>query len=150
MITQFGMSERLGVSCLGRSANRDVLPVPTSGPKEYSEETARLVDEEIKKVLSEAHAKVRNCLASHKQALEEVAKLLLEREVVERPQLQAILKGADGRRGDRLEDFGDQSQAHVGRSQTLGRIIHARRKTARQCRSKDELGGAKTQRRKFQ
>lgn len=89
------------------------LPVPSSAPKEYSEETARLVDEEIKKVLSEAHAKVRNCLASHKQALGELAKLLLEKEVVERPQLQAILNGADGSCGDRVKDFGHEDQAQV-------------------------------------
>ena len=89
------------------------LPVPASGPKEYSEETTRLVDEEIKKVLSEVYATVRNCLASHKQALEELAKLLLEKEVVERSQLQAILNGADGSCGDRVEDFDHEDQARV-------------------------------------
>jgi cell division protease FtsH len=113
MITQFGMSEGLGLVALEGPRTPMFLPVPASGPKEYSEETARLVDEEVKKLLSEAHAKVRNCLASHKQALEELAKLLLEKEVVERPQLQAILKGADGSCGDRVEDFGHEDQARV-------------------------------------
>jgi len=63
MITQFGMSDRLGLVALEGSRTPMFLPVPTSGPKEYSEETARIVDEEIKKILSEAHAKVRNLLA---------------------------------------------------------------------------------------
>jgi cell division protease FtsH len=66
--------------------------VPTQGGREYSEETARIVDEEIKKLLADAHAKVRESLASHRQALEELAKLLLSKEVVERPELLAILK----------------------------------------------------------
>jgi len=47
---------------------------------------------EVKRILSEAHAKAREILASHRPALEELAKLLLEKEVVDRPELQAILK----------------------------------------------------------
>jgi cell division protease FtsH len=52
------------------------LPVPTQSPREFSEETARIVDEEIKKLLVDAHGRVRDALASHRQALEELAKLL--------------------------------------------------------------------------
>jgi cell division protease FtsH len=96
MITQFGMSERLGLVALEGSRTPLFLPMPVTGQREYSEETARIVDEEIKKVLSESHAKVRQCLSSHRRALEELAKLLLQKEVVERPELQAILKDIDG------------------------------------------------------
>jgi ATP-dependent Zn protease len=60
-------------------------------PKEYSEQTAHLVDTEVKKILSETHEKVTEILVAHRQALEDLGKLLLEKEVVERPQLQAIL-----------------------------------------------------------
>ncbi|MDH3443751.1 MAG: ATP-dependent zinc metalloprotease FtsH [Deltaproteobacteria bacterium] len=96
MITQFGMSERLGLVALEGPRSPTFLPVPVPSQREYSEETARLVDDEIKKLLAEAHAKVCECLGSHREALEEVAKLLLEKEVVERPALQAILKRANG------------------------------------------------------
>ena len=96
MVTQFGMSECLGLVALEGSRTPMFLPVPSQGQREYSEETARMIDEEIKTVLSDAHGKVRICLASHKQALEELAKLLLEKEVIERPQLQAILESANG------------------------------------------------------
>lgn len=92
MITQFGMSEKLGLVSLEGPRTTLFLPVPTHSPKEYSEETARVIDEEVKKILSEAHVKVRETLASRRSALEELAKLLLEKEVVERPELQAILK----------------------------------------------------------
>lgn len=67
-------------------------------PKEYSDETAHLVDIEVKKILSETHEKVTEILLARRQALDVLAKLLLEKEVIERPQLQAIL-GAG-----RLED----------------------------------------------
>jgi cell division protease FtsH len=100
MVTQFGMSESLGLVALEGSRTPMFLALPTQGQREYSEETARLVDEEIKKVLSEAHHVVRNYLSSHRQALEELAKLLLEKEVVERPALQAILARTNGDHDD--------------------------------------------------
>ena len=92
MVTQFGMSERLGLVALEGPRTPMFLPVPTQAPREYSEETARIVDEEIKKLLVECHNKVRDALMSQRQALEELAKLLLTKEVVERPELLAILK----------------------------------------------------------
>ena len=92
MVTQFGMSEKLGLVSLEGPRTPLFLPIPTYAPKEYSEETARLIDEEVKKIIAQAHAKAREILGSHRSALEELAKLLLEKEVVERPELQAILK----------------------------------------------------------
>ena len=92
MVTQFGMSERLGLVALEGPRTPMFLPVPTHQPREFSEETARIVDEEIKKLLTDAHAKVREILSSHRVALEEIAKVLLRKEVVERPELLAILK----------------------------------------------------------
>jgi cell division protease FtsH len=113
MVTQFGMSERLGLVAL--EGQPLFLPMASQSSKEYSEETARIVDEEIKKLLSEAHVKVRDCLGKYRTALEELAKLLLEKEVVDRPQLQAILKAhatdgaADGENARGLTQTGDGS-----------------------------------------
>jgi cell division protease FtsH len=92
MVTQFGMSEKVGLVSLEGSRTPLFLPVPTQGPKEYSEETARTIDQEVKKILSETHTKVREILSSRRQALEELAQLLLKKEVIERPELQTILK----------------------------------------------------------
>jgi cell division protease FtsH len=91
MVTQFGMSEKIGLVSLEGPRTPLFLPVPTHVPKEYSEETAHLVDIEVKKILSETHEKVTEILLARRQALEDLAKLLLEKEVIERPQLQAIL-----------------------------------------------------------
>jgi cell division protease FtsH len=92
MITQFGMSEKLGLASLEGPRRSTFLRVPTQSPKDYSEETARIVDEEVKQILIEAHTRARDLLSSRRAALEELAKLLLEKEVVDRPALQAILK----------------------------------------------------------
>jgi len=91
MVTQYGMSEKIGLVALEGQRTPLFLPIPTHVPKEYSEETAHLVDTEVKKILSETHAKVTAILGARRQALEDLAKLLLEKEIVERPQLQAIL-----------------------------------------------------------
>jgi len=92
MVTQFGMSEKLGLVSLEGPRTPLFLPVPTFSQKEYSEETARLIDEEVKKLLEDAHEKVTAILSSHRAHLEEVAKLLLEKEVVDRPELLGLLK----------------------------------------------------------
>jgi len=92
MITQFGMSEKLGLASLEGPRTATFLMVPSHSPKEYSEETARLIDEEVKQILTEAHTRARDLLISRQAALEELAKLLLEKEAVDRPALQAILK----------------------------------------------------------
>ena len=92
MVTQFGMSERIGLVALEGPRTPLFLPVPSHVPKEYSEATARTVDEEVKKILSETHAKVGALLSAHRQELDELAKLLLEKEVIDRAQLQAIVK----------------------------------------------------------
>ena len=91
MVTQFGMSEKIGLVSLEGQRTPLFLPVATPVAKEYSEETAELVDIEIKRILSEIHGKVTEILASRRGALDDLANLLLEKEVVERSQLQEIL-----------------------------------------------------------
>ena len=109
MITQFGMSEKLGFVSLEGPRTATFLMVPTYSPKEYSEETARLIDEEVKQILTEAHTRARDLLISRRAALEELAKLLLEKEVVDRPALQAILKV---RSIDSIKDKKRSADAH--------------------------------------
>jgi cell division protease FtsH len=92
MVTQFGMSDKVGLVALEGPRTPMFLPIPVQAQKEYSEETAHLIDTEIKNILTETHGKVTAILGSHRQALEALAKLLLEKEIIERPELQAILK----------------------------------------------------------
>jgi cell division protease FtsH len=92
MVTQFGMSEKVGLVSLEGPRTPLFLPVPNLNPKEYSDETARTIDEEVKRLLSETHAKVTQILSPRRQALDQLAQLLLQKEVLDRPQLQAILK----------------------------------------------------------
>ena len=90
MITRYGMSEALGLATF-EPPRPLFLPVPTSGPKEYSERTAEAIDAEIQKLLEAAHRRVRETLTQKRPALEAVAKRLIEKEVVDREALAALI-----------------------------------------------------------
>jgi len=67
------------------------LDVSGSAPHEYSEETARTIDEEIEKILADAHDRVRATLAARRPVLESLAKLLIDKEVVDADALRKLL-----------------------------------------------------------
>ena len=93
MVAQYGMSEKVGLMTYdggGRTALLPGLPLP----REHSEETARLLDAEASRILVEAHVKVSALLAEKRRLLDELARRLLEKEVVERDELQTLLAGA--------------------------------------------------------
>lgn len=93
MITQFGMSEQLGL------ATYEDLPNPLLNGaglmprerKEYSENTAQIIDAEVRKILGDASQRVKQTLLAHRHKLDALAKLLLEQEVVDRPALELLL-----------------------------------------------------------
>ncbi|HTU03108.1 MAG TPA: ATP-dependent zinc metalloprotease FtsH, partial [Candidatus Sulfotelmatobacter sp.] len=93
MVAQYGMSEKVGLMTYdggGRTALLPGLPLP----REHSEETARLLDAEASRILIEAHIKTSALLTEKRSVLDQLARRLLEKEVVERDELQALLVGA--------------------------------------------------------
>ena len=91
MIARYGMSELLGLATFEAPRQALFLAIPGSGQKEYSEETGRLMDEELRKMLEASHARVRSTLEGKRRALEAVAKLLIEKEVVDRAAFLQVL-----------------------------------------------------------
>ncbi|MFB3820060.1 MAG: ATP-dependent zinc metalloprotease FtsH [Candidatus Methylomirabilales bacterium] len=94
MVTQYGMSEQLGLATFEepRHTFLNVQAAVMPGQREYSERTAQAIDEEIRKILGAAHARVRETLGKRRPALEALAKLLLEKEVVDRQVLDELMK----------------------------------------------------------
>jgi cell division protease FtsH len=93
MITQYGMSERLGQVTFDAPRSGAFLSVPDAAPRaSYSEETARLIDEEIARLIQEAHIRVRRTLTEKRAALDALAGLLLKYEVVDRAALDKVLR----------------------------------------------------------
>jgi len=91
MITEYGMSDRLGLVTYERERRPMFLPEPFSAGKTYSEARAAQIDEEISKVIEEAHERVREILSQHRKVLDDLAHLLLEKEVVQGEELRAML-----------------------------------------------------------
>ncbi|TPQ30643.1 ATP-dependent zinc metalloprotease FtsH [Cupriavidus pinatubonensis] len=93
MITQFGMSEQLGLATYEDMRNplfNDAGVMPRDR-KEYSEETARTIDAEVRKILGDASQRVKQTLLANRHKLDALAKLLLEQEVVDRSTLELLL-----------------------------------------------------------
>jgi cell division protease FtsH len=91
MITQYGMSETLGLATFEEPRQALFLPVPSGQPREYSERTAETIDAEIQQMLNAAHERVRTTLGAKRATLEAVAKRLIQQEVVDRAVLVQLI-----------------------------------------------------------
>ncbi len=92
MVTQYGMSETLGLVTFEEPRTSPFLSFPGNGRgREYSEKTAQAIDEEIQAVIGNARTRVRETLTKRRAALDALAKLLLEKEVVDRAGLEELL-----------------------------------------------------------
>jgi cell division protease FtsH len=101
MVKEYGMSEKLGYVTFERERKPLFLDVsPTFTGKDYSEETARQIDSEIKRLIDEAYVKVKQTLTEKKELLERVAKTLLEKESLDGNELRAILRGEKDDKGE--------------------------------------------------
>jgi cell division protease FtsH len=102
MVTQFGMSESLGaVNYDGDKRGRflDVGGPQDRGP--YSDDTARVIDHEVKRIIDDAHEQARRVLGEHRSTLEALTRRLLEKEVIDGEELRQIIAAA--RAGDAAE-----------------------------------------------
>jgi cell division protease FtsH len=95
MVTEFGMSDELGVVNYAGHKHAAFLDMPFSQERpDYAEETARKIDAEVKRILAEAHDRARQELRQGRQLLYVLTELLLEKEVVESDELQSLLREA--------------------------------------------------------
>jgi len=92
MVKEFGMSEKLGYVTFEKEKKPLFLPSSLLPTREYSEDTAKQIDEEVKKIVDETYLRVKEILKAKKEDLGELARLLLEKEVVEEADLKKILK----------------------------------------------------------
>ena len=91
MVTQFGMSEKLGNVTLGRREGLIFLGRDIMEEKNYSEDTARLIDQEVKTIVDEAYTKARNLLQQNLDKLKILSNALLEKEVLDGEEVKRLL-----------------------------------------------------------
>jgi len=93
MIMRYGMSERLGPRTLGHNHAQPFLGREFSQEPDYSEEIAQEIDAEIRRIIEEAHERAATVLNGHRDQLDHVAKILIDRETLERGEFEALLEG---------------------------------------------------------
>ncbi len=93
MIMRFGMSEKLGPRVLGRNHDMPFLGRDMGNEPDYSEEIAREIDDEIRRVIEEAHESAQRVLNEHLEELHRIAAILIERETIDKEQFERLLTG---------------------------------------------------------
>lgn len=92
MVTQYGMSEQLGLASFEQAPSSALYAAPPGQRREYSERTARMIDADIARLLDDAHERVRATLRERRKLLDALAHALLEKETVDREALDALMR----------------------------------------------------------
>jgi cell division protease FtsH len=93
MIMRYGMSEKLGPRTLGRNHDLPFLGRDMSAEPDYSDEIAREIDDEIRRIVEEAHERAKRVLTEHMEELHGISQLLIERETIDKDQFERLLAG---------------------------------------------------------
>ncbi len=90
MVMEFGMSEKLGPMLYGKGTNEVFLGRDYGRQQDYSDEVASSIDEEVKSLLSDAHIIAGKILAKFKKQMEDMVKVLMEKETIDREEVARI------------------------------------------------------------
>ena len=90
MVMKYGMSEKLGMVKYGDLDETTHLGYSYGGGRDFSEETAKMIDAEVKRLISEAYEDAKKVLTEHKEDVEKLVAVLLEKEVVTREEFDAL------------------------------------------------------------
>ena len=92
MVCEWGMSDAIGTLSIGETGEEVFIGREWVQNKNYSEETARLVDAEVKRIVEEAHARCVKLLQDNRAALDRIAQALLERETISGEELDLLME----------------------------------------------------------
>ncbi|WP_313890623.1 ATP-dependent zinc metalloprotease FtsH3 [Planktothricoides raciborskii] len=95
MVTRFGMSDRLGPVALGRQQGNVFLGRDIMAERDFSEETAAAIDDEVRNLVEQAYRRAKDVLVSNRSVLDQLAKMLIEKETVDAEELQELLIESD-------------------------------------------------------
>ncbi|MGH2915604.1 MAG: ATP-dependent zinc metalloprotease FtsH [Solirubrobacteraceae bacterium] len=93
MVMRFGMSEKLGPRVFGHDHGQPFLGREFSSEPDYSDDIAREIDDEIRRIVENAHVQAKTILAERRDELDKLSEILLKRETIEKEQFEALLAG---------------------------------------------------------
>jgi cell division protease FtsH len=91
MVAEYGMSDAIGPVATGNRESAPFLQTPVQQPEPLAEETAREIDLEVKRLMTDAYAAALAVLHERRAALAEISRRLLDREVVEGDEIRRLL-----------------------------------------------------------
>src|SRR5918999_1014368 len=94
MVMRFGMSDKLGPRVFGHDHGQPFLGREFSSEPDYSDEIAREIDDEIRRIVEEAHQTAKDILSERRENMDQISKILLERETIDAEQFAKLLEGA--------------------------------------------------------
>jgi len=92
LVTRFGMSDKIGPMTLGEREEMIFLGRELTTERNYSEETAQLIDREVKRLIDHGYKRAQEVLSRRRQKLEEIAKVLIEKETIEKAEFEQLVK----------------------------------------------------------
>lgn len=95
MVTRFGMSDRLGPVALGRQNGNVFMGRDIASDRDFSNETAAAIDEEVRNYVDQAYGRAKKVLIENRHILDRLAEMLIEKETVEADELQDVLSNND-------------------------------------------------------
>lgn len=95
MVTRFGMSDRLGPVALGRQTGNIFLGRDIMAERDFSEETAATIDDEVRNLVEQAYRRAKEVLVNNRHVLDQIAQVLIEKETIDAEELQSILDRND-------------------------------------------------------
>jgi cell division protease FtsH len=93
MVMRYGMSEKLGPRVFGHDHGMPFLGREFSSEPDYSDEIAREIDDEIRRIVEAAHQVAKDMLLDHRESLTTISELLVKRETIESQEFEALLAG---------------------------------------------------------
>jgi cell division protease FtsH len=93
MVMRFGMSDKLGLRVFGHDHGQPFLGREFQTEPDYSDEIARDIDEEIRRIVESAHQRAKDLLSEHRDSLETISEVLVKRETIEKAEFEALLAG---------------------------------------------------------
>jgi cell division protease FtsH len=93
MVMRFGMSEKLGPRVFGHDHGQPFLGREFSTEPDYSDEIAREIDDEVRRIIEAAHQRAKEILTEHEHDLTKISEILVKRETIEKEEFLALLAG---------------------------------------------------------
>jgi cell division protease FtsH len=137
MVTQYGMSDELGPLTFGHDPAQPFVGRDYGMGQEYSEDTAKKIDCEIRRVVDQAYQMADDLLTEHRVELDNISQILMEKETIDKAEFQAILSGEDAE-----EVFKARDEARARKSAEAKRQQRQRRPREEQVPGAEGLGQA--------